>query len=72
LNRLKKERQKQGIKITKAKGTYKGRRNGAMMSQSNYLKKHIDIISLLKDELSVSKISKLTGKAFVTVRRVKL
>ena len=67
-----KERQSQGIKIAKAKGTYKGRLVGAKMSNKDYLKRHRDIISLLKDGLSVSKTSKLTGKAFITVRRVKL
>jgi DNA invertase Pin-like site-specific DNA recombinase len=67
-----KNRQSQGIKIAKAKGTYKGRLVGAKMSNSDYLKRHRDIISLLKDGLSVSKTSKLTGKAFITVRRVKL
>jgi DNA invertase Pin-like site-specific DNA recombinase len=66
-----KERQTQGIKIAKAKGVYKGRQIGAVMSDKDYLKRHKDIISLLKDGLSVSKIAKLTGKAYVTVRRVK-
>lgn len=66
-----KERQAQGIRIAKAKGSYKGRQIGAIMLTENYLKRHKDVISLLKDGLSVSKISKLTGKAYVTVRRVK-
>ena len=67
-----KDRQHQGIKIAKAKGTYKGRKAGAVMTDKAYLKRHKDVISLLKDGLSVSKTSKLTGKAFVTVRKVKL
>jgi DNA invertase Pin-like site-specific DNA recombinase len=67
-----KERQSQGIKIAKAKGAYKGRQVGAVMSDKAYLKRHRDIISLLKDGLSISKIAKLTGKAYVTVRKVKL
>jgi DNA invertase Pin-like site-specific DNA recombinase len=66
-----KERQNQGIKIAKAKGIYKGRKSGAVMTDVAYLKRHKDVISLLKDGLSVSKISKLTCKAYVTVRRVK-
>lgn len=66
------ERQAQGIKIAKAKGTYKGRQIGAVMTKENYLKRHKDVISLLKDGLSVSKTSKLTGKAYTTVKRVKL
>lgn len=65
-----KERQLQGIRIAKVKGVYKGRKIGAVMSKENYLKRHKDIISLLKDGLSVSKTSRLTGKAYVTVRRV--
>ena len=67
-----KERQNQGIKIAKAKGRYMGRKAGAVMTTEAYLKRHKDVISLLKDGLSVSKTSKLTGKAFVTVRKVKM
>ena len=67
-----KERQSQGIRIAKAKGTYKGRQVGAVMSDKAYLKRHKDITSLLKDGLSISKTAKLTGKAYVTVRKVKL
>ncbi len=65
------ERQKQGIKIAKAKDIYKGRKIGAVMSFDNYMKRHKDVISLLKDGLSLNKVSKLTGKAFVTVKSVK-
>jgi DNA invertase Pin-like site-specific DNA recombinase len=65
-----KERQQQGINIAKAKGVYKGRKIGALMSDSKYFKRHKDVISLLKDGLSINKVSKLTGKAFVTVRAV--
>ena len=68
-----KERQMQGIKIAKAKGNvYKGRKLGAVMKHEDYLKRHKDVTSLLKDGLSISKISKLTGKAYVTVKLVKL
>jgi len=67
-----KERQNHGIKIAKAKGRYMGRKAGAVMTTEAYLKRHKDVISLLNDGLSVSKTSKLTGKAFVTVRKVKL
>jgi DNA invertase Pin-like site-specific DNA recombinase len=66
-----KERQSQGIKIAKAKGTYKGRQEGAVMSNEDYMNRHKDVISLLKDNLSMNKTSKLTGKSFVTVREVK-
>ena len=66
-----KERQNQGIKIAKAKGNiYKGRKKGAVMSNQDYYRRHKDVISLLKDGLSLNKISKLTGKAFVTVKSV--
>lgn len=66
-----KERQMQGIKIAKAKGIYKGRKQGAVMSHKDYMKRHKDVVNLLKDGLSLNKISKLTGKAFVTVKSVK-
>ena len=42
------------------------------MSDKNYFKRHKDVISLLKDGLSINKTSKLTSKAFVTVKAVKL
>lgn len=65
------ERQLQGIRIAKAKGNvYKGRKIGAVISDSDYFKRHKDVISLLKDGLSITKVSKLTGKAFVTVKSV--
>ena len=67
-----KERQNQGIKIAKAKGIYKGRKHGAIMSNEDFILRHKDVISLLKDGLSITKISRLTGKAYVTVRKVKL
>ncbi len=66
-----KERQAQGILIAKAKkNIYKGRKAGAIMSDKNYLKRHKDVVSLLNDGLSINKTSKLTGKAFVTVKSV--
>ena len=67
-----KERQKQGINIAIVKGVYKGRKNGAVMTDDNFIKRHKDVVSLLKDGLSMNKISKLTGKAFVTVKSVKV
>lgn len=67
-----KERQNQGIKIAKAKGVYKGRKIGAMMSDADYLNRHKDVVELLKDGLSLNKTSKYTKKAFVTVKAVKL
>jgi len=65
-----KYRQQQGIAIAKTKGVYKGRQLGAIISKENYAKRHKDIISLLKDGLSYYKVSKLTGKAYVTVKKV--
>jgi DNA invertase Pin-like site-specific DNA recombinase len=66
-----KERQKEGIQIARAKGNiYKGRKQGATMSNENYMKRHKDVSNLLKDGLSINKVSKLTGKAFVTVKKV--
>ncbi|MCK0109536.1 recombinase family protein [Flavobacteriaceae bacterium S0825] len=65
-----KERQKQGIEIAKAKGVYKGRKVGATMSNTKYLERHKDVVELLKDGLSLNKVSKYTKKAFVTVKKV--
>ena len=67
-----KERQNQGIKIAKAKGIYQGRKVGAVMTDKAYLKRHRDVLSLLKDGLSISKIAKLTGKVYVTVGKVEV
>ena len=39
-----KERQSQGIKIAKAKGIYKGRMQGAVMTNEDFFKRHKDII----------------------------
>lgn len=67
-----KQRQKQGIAIAKAKCKYKGRKTGATMSLHKYLTRHKDVVALLHDGLSIHKTSKLTGKAFVTVKSVAL
>lgn len=65
------ERQKEGIELAKLSGNvYKGRKRGAIMTHKDYIKRHKDVINLLKAGLSISKISKLTGKAFVTVKSV--
>ena len=61
----------QGIKIAKIKGVYKDRKQGAVMTDDNYFKRHNDIVELLKYGLSMNKVSKYTGKAFVTVQKVK-
>lgn len=67
-----KERQAEGIKIAKAKGNiYTGRKMGAVMSNENYFKRHKDVINLLIYGMSLNQISKITGKAFVTVKAVK-
>lgn len=65
-----KYRQKQGIEIAKIQNKYKGRKIGAVISSEKYAKRHKDIIALLKDGFSYYKISKLTGKAFTTVKSV--
>lgn len=67
-----KERQNQGIKIAKIKGVYKGRKVGATMTDTDYFNRHKDVVELLKDGLSMNKISKYTKKSFVTVKAVKL
>ena len=67
-----KDRQNQGIKIAKAKGIYKGRKAGAVMADEDYFNRHKDVVELLKDGLSMNKISKYTKKSFVTVKAVKV
>jgi len=65
-----KERQRQGIAITKANGGYKGGTIGRKIKVENMLKRHKDVVMLLEAGISVTKASRISKKAFVTVKNV--
>lgn len=49
-----------------------GRPEGSAMERTDFLKKHADIVRLLKSGQSVRNAAKITGKGASTVQRVKL
>jgi len=54
------ERQREGIEIAKAKGTYKGRVKGTSETKDQFLAKHKKVVKELEDgNLSLRKIAKL-------------
>ena len=67
------ERQLEGIRIAKAKGIYKGRERGTSMSEKEFLKKYKHVIKEIKlhPDLSLRKLSKLTGASVGTVQKLK-
>lgn len=67
------ERQLEGIAIAKANGVYKGRERGTSQSIAEFLEKHKHVVKEIKShpELSIRKISKLTGASVGTVQKVK-
>lgn len=67
------ERQLEGIAVAKAKGVYKGRVRGSSMNEDEFLDKYKNVVKEVKNhpELSIRKISKLTGASVGTVQRVK-
>ncbi len=70
-NDMRKERQKQGIEIAKAKGIYKGRVEGSKQSAEATLKKYSDIVDWIENSsLSLTKIAKKIGYAQNTVIKV--
>ncbi len=66
-----KERTKEGIKIAKAKGKFKGRKPGSTQSDSKLLDRHPIIIAKLKKGWTYRDISERTGKSTATVAKVK-
>lgn len=65
------ERQREGIAIAKAKGTYKGRVRGSVESSDEFLAKYKGVIKLLKQNISLRKIAKLEDVSLGTVQKVK-
>lgn len=71
-NNLRKERQMQGIEIARLNGKYNGRSKGATQSREKTLTKYQDVADLIKSsDLSIRRISSITGRSINTVRKVK-
>ncbi|MCH4822994.1 recombinase family protein [Gramella lutea] len=66
------ERQREGIAIAKAKGTYKGREKGSTESIADFLSKYPQVVKELKlGDNSLRKIAKLCDVSLGTVQKVK-
>ena len=65
------ERQKEGIAIAKAKGTYKGRVRGSVESKDEVLAKYKPVVKLLREGMSLRKTAKLAEVSLGTVQKVK-
>jgi DNA invertase Pin-like site-specific DNA recombinase len=64
-------RVRSGLAQAKRNGVKLGRPVGSNIPVEMFLKKHSDIVRLLKDDHSIRNTSKITGKGFSTVQRVK-
>lgn len=65
------ERQKQGIAIAKAKGTYKGRVKGSKESDKDFLSKYSNVVKHLNNKQSLRNTAKLCDVSLGTVQKVK-
>lgn len=65
------ERQREGIAIAKANGTYKGRVKGSIESDKEFLTKHKEVIKYLNQSHSLRNVAKLSGVSLGTVQKVK-
>lgn len=60
-----------GLAQARRNGVKLGRPSGSNIPVEMFLKKHSDIVRLLKDDHSVRNTAKITGKGFSTVQRVR-
>lgn len=65
------KRQREGIALAKAKGTYKGRLKGTKDSRETTLTKHKEVVKYLKQGQSLRNTAKLSGVSLGTVQKVK-
>jgi len=65
------ERQREGIAIAKAKGTYKGRVRGSTELPETVLKKYPKVVKYLKEGQSLRNVAKLSDVSLGTVQKVK-
>lgn len=64
------ERQREGIAIAKANGTYKGRVKGSVESDDEVLAKYRDVVKFLNRKQSLRNTAKLCNVALGTVQKV--
>lgn len=64
------ERQRQGIILAKAKGTYKGRLYGSRMSDEEILNKYKIVVRELKNGESLRRASKIGGCSLGTAQKI--
>jgi DNA invertase Pin-like site-specific DNA recombinase len=64
------ERQRQGIELAKAKGTYKGRLYGTRMSDDEVLNKYKSVVRELKNGESLRRSAKLGGCSLGTAQKI--
>lgn len=65
------ERQREGIALAKARGTYKGREKGSKESTEDFLFKYKEVIKSLKKGNSVRDTAKICSVSIGTVQKVK-
>ncbi|KEY17966.1 recombinase family protein [Kaistella antarctica] len=65
------ERQREGISIAKANGTYKGREKGTFESNEMFLSKYKEVIKNLRKGNSIRDTSKICKVSIGTVQKVK-
>lgn len=73
-NDHRRSRQKQGIEIAKLStpNKYRGRKPGSKADIPKLLKKYSDVVDLLgKSNLSIRRISEITGRSTTTIQKVK-
>jgi DNA invertase Pin-like site-specific DNA recombinase len=66
------ERINSGLAEARKKGVRLGRPNGTTLSRELFLRKHKDVVRLLKADHSIRNTAKITSKGISTVQRVKL
>ena len=68
------QRQKEGIKIAKEKGLYRGRKVGTLETNEKFLKKESSqkILKYLDKGYKYNEISKIVGCSYSTITKVKL
>jgi DNA invertase Pin-like site-specific DNA recombinase len=64
------ERQRQGIELAKAKGTYTGRLYGSKMSDAEVLIKYKSVVKELKNGESLRRASKIGGCSLGTAQKI--
>ena len=65
------DRIKSGLDEARRKGVKLGRKVGTGMDRDSFLKKHTDVVKLLKQGHSIRHAGKISAKGYSTIQRVK-